>query len=148
MKAILAALFIGVASSGFGQLSVAPPQVHYVSSRQYEDSGWIKVGNKILFQQQCSDELPPEIPTGTVFFENVYRNKQRFSMMVEFRDTVIASVTYRLKGNQTDLLKEIGYSQVEAIGANGQWTFTHDENHIRTVIVGDKKSITIVQTAN
>lgn len=106
------------------------------------------MGNKILFQQQCSDELPPEIPTGTVFFENVYRNKQRFSMMVEFRDTVIASVTYRLKGNQTDLLKEIGYSQVEAIGANGQWTFTHDENHIRTVIVGDKKSITIVQTAN
>ena len=148
MKPISFIAFILLEFSSFGQLTIVPPQIHYVSKRQFSD--WIKIGEKVLFQQQCTTELPPEYPTGTVFFENVYHQKERFSMAVEFKDTVIVSVTYYLNAKQTELLQLIGYSAIKGNGSavKGQWTSILDKGNIHSVIVGDRKTIVVVQTEN
>ena len=148
MKLFLFALFTSVGFCSFCQLTIEQPQLYYFSKKQFVDYEWMKVGNKILFQQQCSTELPPEVPTGIVFFENVYYQKEQFSMAFEFKDTVVVSVTYYLDADQLDVLKLIGYSDIKANGSaiKGQWTYIDSKDKMDTVIVGDKKRIVVVQT--
>ena len=148
MKLIPVILFNLLVSSSFCQLVFVQPQIYYVSSRQYENSDWMKVGEKILFRQECTTDIPPEIPTGIVFFENVYLMKERFSMAYEFKDTVIVSVTYYLEAKQSELLKQIGYAELKVNGSaiKGQWTYIGSTDKMNTVIVGDKKRIVVVQT--
>lgn len=68
-------------------------------------------------------------------------------MAIEFKDTVVASVTYYLTAKQKDLLGAIGYSNVNANRSiKGQWTYIISEEKRKTVIVGDKKKIIVVQT--
>jgi hypothetical protein len=134
----------------FAQVPIEEPQIYYVSKRILKNSNWIKIGAKVLFAQECTTELPKEYPTGIVFFENVYHEKERFSMAIEFKDTVIVSVTYYFNAEQTEMLKNIGYSDIKgrASAKKGQWTYILNEPTIRTVIVGDKKAIVVVQTIN
>jgi hypothetical protein len=105
------------------------------------------VGSKILFVQKCVPSLPAEVPTGVLFFENVNYLKEHFSMAIEFKDTVVASVTYYLKAKQREILKVIGYPNIKARGSStkGQWTYILQEEKRHTVIVGDRKKITVVQ---
>lgn len=147
-KLFLFALFTSIGFYSFCQLTIEQPQIYYVSSRQYENSDWMKVGEKILFRQECTTDIPPEIPTGIVFFENVYIKKERFSMAYEFKDTVIVSVTYYLEAKQSELLKQIGYAELKVNGSaiKGQWTYIGSTEKMNTVIVGDKKRIVVVQT--
>ncbi len=129
------------------QLTVTQPAYYYVSKWKLEELQELPVGTKILFQQNCTTQLPATVPTGTVFFENVFHQDQRFSMAVEFKDTVIVSVTYYLKAGQTDLLKTIGYPDVQARGSviKGQWTAVVHSNQKHTTIVGDRKRIVVIE---
>lgn len=108
----------------------------------------MNVGDKVLFQQECTTELPPEFPTGTVFFENVVYQEDHFSIAVEFKDTLIVSVTYYLKARQDNLMSVIGYSDIKAIctAKKRAWTYVSREEKWSTVIVSDKKKIVIVRT--
>ena len=130
------------------QVTVTQPAYYYVSKWQLEELLELPVGTKILFQQNCTTKLPATVPTGTVFFENVFHQEQRFSMAVEFKDTVVVSVTYYLSAKQTELLKPLGYSDIRARGSaiKGQWTVVLQTNKKHTTIVGDRKKIIIVQT--
>jgi hypothetical protein len=150
MKFILLLLFVQLGIDSFAQPAIVQPQIHYVSKRQYEDTDWMKVGEKVLFQQQCTTELPPEVPNGIVFFENVYLKTERFSMAIEFKDTVIVSVTYFLNSKQSHILKQIGYTEVNYNGSatKGQWTYNTSKDDVNTVMVGDRKRIVVVQTIN
>lgn len=71
-------------------------------------------------------------------------------MSVEFKDTVIVAITYFFSAKQTSLLPVIGYTNVKgrATAIKGQWTYILNETNYRTVIVGDKKQIVVVQTMN
>lgn len=131
-----------------GQVSIMPPSIHYVSKWNLESLSWMHVGDKVLFRQECSSELPPEFPTGTVFFENVIYQKDCFSMSITFKDTVVVSVAYYLKTRQQEVLQVIGYSDVKALGSiqKGAWTYTAQEGKLRTVIVADRKKIVVIQT--
>lgn len=108
----------------------------------------MKIGMRVLFRQECTNTLPPEFPTGTVFFENVHYQNERFSTAVEFKDSTVVSITYYLKSNQANLLKQMGYPDIKANGTaiKGQWTYTLAEEKRRTTIVGDKKRIVVIQT--
>jgi hypothetical protein len=148
MKQLSLLFFLCAAFLSHSQLTVTQPAYHYVSKWQLGELQELPVGTKILFQQNCTTTLPANVPTGTVFFENVFHQDQRFSMAVEFKDTVIVSVTYYLKAGQTDLLKTIGYPDVRAIGSaiKGQWTAVLNSNNKHTTIVGDRKRIVVVET--
>jgi hypothetical protein len=148
MKLILFTCSLLISCGLFSQVTIIPPQIHYVSKRILENSDWIKVGAHVLFVQECAPNLPPEYPTGIVFFENVYHGKERFSMSVEFKDTVIVAVTYYFSAKQADLLPVIGYTDVKgrATAIKGQWTYILNESNRHTVIVGDKKKIVVVRT--
>ena len=139
--------FIGVFTS-YSQVAVTQPAYYYVSKWKLKELQELPVGTKILFQQNCTTKLPANVPTGTVFFENVFHQDQHFSMAVEFKDTVVASVTYYLSAKQKDLLKSLGYSGIQARGSavKGQWTYTLNEAKYRTTMVGDKKRIVVIQT--
>jgi hypothetical protein len=131
-----------------GQVTVTPPSYYYVSKWLLAELLELPVGTKILFQQNCTTKLPTTVPTGTVFFENVFHQEQRFSMAVEFKDTVVVSVTYYLSAKQTELLKPIGYPDIQARGSaiKGQWTYVLQTNQKHTTIVGDRKRIIVVET--
>lgn len=148
MRKLLIVCLMFVGFSSFGQVSINEPQYYYVSKWQLEELQELPVGSKILFQQNCTTKLPQNVPTGVIFFENVFHQKERFSMAVEFKDTVVVSVTYYLGAKQQGLLKAIGYSDIKANGSaiKGQWTYVLDEDKRHTVIVGDKKRIVVVQT--
>jgi hypothetical protein len=150
MRLFLLTFFASLSVGAFGQLIVTQPDLYYFSKRQLEDMDWLKIGDKILFKQECSAELPPEVPTGIVFFENVYHGKEQFSMAIEFKDTVVVSVTYYLDARQTDVLKAIGYPTINGneSAVKGWWTYILDQDSIHTVMVGDRKKITIIQTLN
>lgn len=130
------------------QVTITHPTYYYVSKWQLEELKQLPVGTKILFQQNCTTELPATVPTGTVFFENVFHRDQRFSMAVEFKDTVVASVTYYLGAKQTALLKVLGYSDIPGKGSaiKGQWTAVLHPNKKHTTIVGDRKRIVVIET--
>lgn len=108
----------------------------------------MEIGHRVLFKQECTNILPPDFPNGVVLFENVVDQKERFSVAVEFRDTVVVSVTYYLKANQYAILDRIGYSNVKGNGSaiKGQWTYNLQEEKRHTTIVGDRKRIVVVQT--
>lgn len=108
----------------------------------------LPVGSKVLFKQNCNPKLPADVPNGVIFFENVTHLKDRLSMAIEFKDTVIVSVTYYIGAKQYALLKDLGYSNVKANGSaiKGHWTYVLNEEKRHTVIVGDKKRIVVVQT--
>jgi len=144
---VLVLSFLSVFIS-YSQVSVKQPTYYYVSKWQLEELQDLPVGDKILFQQNCTTKLPANVPTGIIFFENVFHQDERFSMAIEFKDTVVASVTYYLSAKQKDLLKTIGYSDVKASGSaiKGQWTYTLNEEKRHTTIVGDKKRILVIQT--
>lgn len=142
---LLAFSFLSVFSSN-SQVTVKHPEYYYVSKWLMRELQELPVGTKILFRQNCTTKLPSDVPTGTVFFENVFHDKERFSMAIEFKDTVVKSVTYYLNSKQKDLLKIIGYSNVNAIEAKGQWTYVLNQENHHSVIVGDKKRIIVVQT--
>jgi hypothetical protein len=130
------------------QVTITQPAYHYVSKWQLEELRELPVGTKILFQQNCTQKLPSTVPTGTVFFENVFHDKERFSMAVEFKDTVVSSVTYYLKAKQTALLKALGYSDIPGRGSaiKGRWTAVLYTNKKHTTIVGDSKRIVVIET--
>lgn len=148
MKKFLIAFIALTSFSSLGQVSIEEPRYHYVSKWLLEELQDLPVGEKILFEQNCTTKLPATVPTGIVFFENVFDQKERFSMAIEFKDTVIVSVTYYLKAQQYALLGKIGYPGIKAKGSavKGQWTYTLQEEKRRTTIVGDKKRIVVVQT--
>jgi hypothetical protein len=150
MKSILLALFTVLVLNVSSQLSIVQPSIYYVSKRTLKDSDWIKIGAHVLFAQECTTELPREYPTGIVFLENVSHEEERFSMSIGFKDTVIVAVTYYFSAKQADLLKTIGYSDIKgnASAVKGQWTYILNEPAQRTVIVGDRKQIVVVQTIN
>lgn len=134
--------------SSYSQVTVTRPAYHYVSKWQLEELQELPVGTKILFQQNCTTKLPATVPTGTVFFENVFQDKERFSMAIEFKDTVVASVTYYLSAKQTALLKTLGYSDISGRGSaiKGQWTAVLNTTNKHTTIVGDNKRIVVIET--
>lgn len=148
MKKILIILTALIGLNSFGQVSVKTPSYWWVSKFPLEDLQELAVGSKILFVQNCARNQPAEVTTGVTFYENVYCQKERFSMAIEFKDTVIVSVTYYLKAQQYALLGKIGYPDIKAKGSavKGQWTYTLQEEKRRTTIVGDKKRIVVVQT--
>lgn len=147
MKQLFSILIFFCVFLAHGQTKIIQPQYYYVSKWNLDELQELPVGTKILFQQNCTTKLPSNVPTGRVFFENVYQGKERFSMALEFKDTVIVSVTYYLGADQTGLLGAIGYPDIKANGSaiKGQWTYTLDEDKRRAVIVGDKKRIVVVQ---
>lgn len=148
MKQLALLFFFFSAFLSQSQVTVTQPAYYYVSKWKLEELQELLVGIKILFQQNCTTKLPANVPTGTVFFENVFHRDQRFSMAVEFKDTVVVSVTYYFKASQTGLLKAIGYPDVRARGSaiKGQWTAVSHANKKHTTIVGDKKRIVVVET--
>lgn len=148
MRTFLVAFIALISLNSIGQTSIKQPQYYYVSKWQLKELQELPVGDKVLFAQNCTTKLPAEVPTGVVFFENVYEQKNRFSMAIEFKDTVIVSVTYYLGAKQHELLKKIGYPNIKAQGSaiKGQWTYNLQDEKRRTTIVGDKKHIVIVQT--
>ena len=148
MRGILLVLFTLWGMGAFGQLAIADPAYYYYSRRELADMDWINIGDRVLFRQECIPELPAEVPTGIVFYENVYYHKERFAMSVEFRDTVIVSVTYYLGAKQMGVLSQLGYSAIKHNGpaTKGQWTYTIQTPKGRTVIVGDRKRIVVVET--
>ncbi|MDF3026616.1 MAG: hypothetical protein K0S23_923 [Fluviicola sp.] len=148
MKHLALLFFFCISFLSHGQVTVTQPEYYYVSKWKLEELQELPVGTKILFQQNCTTKLPANVPTGTVFFENVYQQDQHFSIAVEFKDTVIVSATYYLKAKQTDLLKAIGYPDVRARGSavKGQWTAVLHANKRHTTIVGDKKRIVVIET--
>jgi hypothetical protein len=147
MKLILSFLLF-FSFGSFAQLKIVNPTIYYVSKWTLEDLQELPVGSKILFQQQCTTEMPKNIPTGVILFENVYHQNERFSTSIEFKDTVVVSVTYYLTSKQKSLLAILGYSNIKANSSavKGQWTYTMNEDNRLTVIVGDKKRIVVVQT--
>lgn len=130
------------------QVTVTQPAYHYVSKWQLEELRELPVGTKILFQQNCTTKLPANVPTGTVSFENVFHQDQRFSMAIEFKDTIVASVTYYLSAKQTKLLQVLGYPEIPAKGSaiKGQWTAVLQSHNKHTTIVGDRKRIVVIET--
>ena len=129
------------------QVTVTQPAYYYVSKWQLEELLELPVGTKILFQQNCTTKLPANVPTGTVFFENVFHQDQRFSMAIEFKDTVVALVTYYLSAKQTELLKSLGYTDIPGRGSasKGQWTAVLQTSNKHTTIVGDRKRIVVIE---
>jgi hypothetical protein len=148
MKQILLVFSFLSVFSIHSQVTITQPAYYYVSKWQLSELQELPVGTKILFQQNCTSKLPANVPTGTVFFENVFHQDQRFSMAVEFKDTVIASVTYYLKAKQTELLKALGYADIRGRGSaiKGQWTTAVYDNVKHTTIVGDRKRIVVIET--
>lgn len=149
MRTFLIAFITLMGFSSFSQISIQKPRYYYISMWQLKDLQEIPVGTKVLFQQNCTKDLPANVPTGVVFFKNVFHEQKGYlSMAIEFKDTVVVSVTYYLKANQQELLKVIGYPEIKARSSaiKGQWTYTLQEEKRRTTIVGDKKHIVVVQT--
>jgi hypothetical protein len=148
MKQLLILFLFFSLFNSFGQAPVKQPVYWWASKFQLEDFQDMPVGSKILFIQHCLINQPAEVPTGIIFYENVYYQKEHFSMGIEFKDTVVASVTYFFKEKQWEMLKVIGYSGIRAYGSaiKGQWIYTLQEEKRHTVIVGDKKKIVVVQT--
>lgn len=148
MKQILILSFSLIWFSSFGQVLIEPPLHWWVSKMPLENLQELPVGGKVLFQQNCNPEAPTDVPNGVIFFENVTHLKDRLSMAIEFKDTVIVSVTYYLRAKQYALLKHLGYSDIKARGSaiKGQWTVVLQTNKKHTTIVGDRKRITIVET--
>ena len=148
MKQFLLALGFLSVFNLYSQVTVTQPAYYYVSKWQLEELRELPVGTKILFQQNCTTKLPANVPTGTVFFENVFHQDQRFSMAIEFKDTVVASVTYYLSAKQTELLKGLGYVDIPGRGSasKGQWTAVLQTNNKHTTIVGDRKRIVVIET--
>ncbi|WP_341905195.1 hypothetical protein [Fluviicola taffensis] len=148
MKLVLITCLISISCYSYSQVNIIRPSIQYVSKWQLESINWMKIGSRVLFRQECTTSLPPEFPTGVVFFENVFNKDDRFSMAVEFKDTVVVSVTYYLSAKQKNLLETIGYSDINANGSTikGQWIYVLNEKTMHTTIVGDKKRIVIVQT--
>ncbi len=130
------------------QVTITQPAYHYVSKWQLEELKELPVGTKILFQQNCTTQLPANVHTGIVFFENVFHQDQRFSMAIEFKDTLVASVTYYLSAKQTELLKALGYSDIPGRGSaiKGQWTAVFQTGNKHITIVGDRKRIVVIET--
>lgn len=148
MRLVLIAYIISFSFFSYSQVNIIRPNIQYVSKWQLESINWMKIGNHILFRQECTTSLAPEFPTGVIFFENVFHKEERFSMAVEFKDTVVVSMTYYFRAKQKYLLKAIGYSDIHANGSaiKGQWIYVLNEENRHTTIVGDKKRIVVVQT--
>jgi hypothetical protein len=150
MKLILFAHFLLMSCYSFGQVKIIEPQIYYASEWQFSITQEFTAGRKIVFRQECNPEIPADIVTGMAFLENVRYEKEQFSMAIEFKDTVVVAVTYYLSAKQTAILKTIGYSDIKAnpSATKGQWTSISNEPAFRTVIVGDRKRIVVVQTIN
>ena len=148
MKFALYLTFSIFASSAIAQVSIQQPRYYYVSDWLLEELQELPVGEKILFSQNCSSKLPKDVPTGVIFWERVNHQREKFSMAVEFKDTVVTTVTYYLKGSQEDVLRAIGYNDIKVQGSavKGQWTYRLDEPNRNTTIVGDKKRIVVIQS--
>lgn len=148
MKFALNLIFCIIVTSATSQVTILQPRYHYVSEWRLEEIQELPVGEKILFSQNCTSKLPKDVPTGVVFFENVIHNREKFSIAVEFKDTVVTTVTYFLKGNQGAVLGAIGYNDIKVRGsASGrQWTYRIDDLNRNTTIVGDKRKIVVIQS--
>ncbi len=68
-------------------------------------------------------------------------------MAIEFKDTVVVSVTYYFSAKQKELLYSIGYPDIQARGSaiKGQWTAVLHNNKRHTTIVGDRKRIVVIE---
>lgn len=148
MKSLLLLSFLLAGLCSFAQITVDHPKYHYVSKWELSELQTLSLGSKILFQQDCTTKLPANVPTGIVYFENVFHGKEKLSVAIEFKDTIVASVTYYLKSGQSDALTAIGFSKITARGSSrkGEWTYVTDEKNIHSVLVGDRKKIVVIQT--
>lgn len=136
--------------SSIAQIKVQTPTIHYVGNWDLEEVKSFALGEKILFQQNCSPDVPENMPNGVVFFENVYLKEERISVSITFKDTVVVELTFHLKAKQYHLLSELGF--VEIIGntttSKKRWTSTVVQDEITSVIVADRKKIIVVQSFN
>ena len=149
MKLITFICIAFIAFQSVGQIRIVPSDLNYLSKWEHSDLfPSLEVGTKILFRQKCAPDLPVEFPNGIILFEQVLLNKESIALSIEFQDTVVKTVTYYLTYDQRDLLKELGYGNVEARATNrkGEWTCVKIEGVINSVIFADKKKITIIKT--
>ena len=95
----------------FGQITRESPTISYVSLWELETLLVFDVGQKILFKQNCSKNIPENVINGTVYFENVKYNKSKLKMLIEFRDTSVHSVLYSFNYRNYAILEKIGCSK-------------------------------------
>lgn len=146
MKSILFIFFSLLGFGSFSQITVVEPTIYYFSDWQLDVTREFYPGRNIVFRQYCNPEVPTDIVNGTVFLENVNHGKEQFSMSIEFKDTIVTAITYHLDADQTEILDAIGYAEINAhaTARKGEWTAVPDET---TVMVGDRKKITVICTA-
>ncbi|SFT91443.1 hypothetical protein SAMN05216474_3134 [Lishizhenia tianjinensis] len=150
MKYHLLLLGFCLSLSSIAQIKVQSPTIHYVSNWDLEEVKSIALGEKILFQQNCSPGLPENITNGVVFFENVYLEEERISVTITFKDTVVVGLTFHLKAKQYHVLSELGFEEIigNTTTSKKSWTSTYIQDGITSVIVADRKKIVVVQSYN
>jgi hypothetical protein len=147
MKKILLILTTVLLFNSYSQITVEKPRIQYVSFWSLDELKELSVGTKIVFEQNCNQKVEKNIVDGIVLFENVRFNKEKFSIGIEFKDTVVNSVVYYFSASQINLLKEIGLPDINAISAlsKGEWTFCDETDKLIYVIFKTKKSITVIK---
>jgi len=147
MKKILLILTTVLSFNSYSQITVEKPRIQYVSIWSLDELKELTVGSKIVFEQNCNQKVEKNIVDGIVLFENVRFNKEKFSIGIEFKDTVVNSVIYYFSASQIKLLKEIGLPDINAISAlrKGEWTFCDETDKLIYVVFKTKKSITVIK---
>lgn len=148
MKIIFTLAILLLAYFNHSQVSIKKAIYHYFSTFQLEDLKSLTVGTKILFQQNCTTKLPASIPTGIVFFENVYHEKEHFSVSIEFKDTVVVAFIFYLKRKNLSILNYLGYSKIvaNASGFRRYWTAVLNEFNPKTILAGNKRKFIVIQS--
>lgn len=148
MKTIVLFFSLCLNIAAFSQVTVQQPTIKYISKQSLEGLKPFTVGTKILFHQNCTKDLPTEVPNGIVFFDHVEHNSETFAVAISFKDTVVTSITYYLSSNQKKLLSELGLPTINASAGSKskEWTFQQSNEKELTVIVGNKRRITVIKT--
>ena len=135
-------------SYAFNQVRVKEPIYLYYSSKDYGQLlENFKIGNKVLFRQSCTDLLPPDVPNGIVYFEKVHVNEEKISMHIEFEDTMIVSIVYSMKTNNShQILKKLGFSEivVNRLFLTKKWTYSIFRDDVNYSFFGDRKNLIII----
>jgi hypothetical protein len=147
MTKIILILTTVLSFNSYSQITVEKPRIQYVSIWSLDELKELSVGTKIVFEQNCNQKVEKTIVDGIVLFENVRFNKEKFSIGIEFKDTVVNSVIYYFSASQMNLLKEIGLSEIKAVSAlkKGEWTFCDETDKLIYVVFKTKKSITVIK---
>lgn len=147
MKKILLILTTVLSFNSYSQITIEKPRIQYVSIWSLDELKELSVGTKIVFEQNCNQKVEKNIVDGIVLFENVRFNKEKFSIGIEFKDTVVNSVIYYFSASQINLFKEIGLSEIKAVSTlkKGEWTFCNETDKLIYIVFKTKKSITVIK---